>query len=138
MLLGVIGLLGPLLLAAGLRFSWTPSIPASLALLGAVYAAALLLRHGGVDAGAPFVGAVALLAAELSYWTTASHAVPLERALARRTLATSAGLALVAFCLGIVLLLVGGASVGGGLPLEALGVAAAAAALAVVTRLARA
>jgi hypothetical protein len=138
LLLGGIGLLGPLLLAVGLRFSWTPAIPASQALLGAVYAAALLLRDGGVDGGAPFIGAAALLAAELSYWAAASHVVPLERPLVRRTLATSGALALVAFCLGIVLLLVGGAGVSGGLPLEALGVAAAAAALAVVVRLARA
>jgi hypothetical protein len=137
-ILAVVGLAGVLLLGLGLRLGWTALIPASLGVLGAGYAAALLLRDGGVDGGAPLVAAAALLAAELGYWTVASNAVPVDAALVRRSLATSGALAFVAFCLGTILLLVGGAGIGGGLPLEALGVAAAASALAVVARLARA
>lgn len=131
------GAIGALALAVGLRFSWTPLFPAAILVVGGAYAAALLLRDGGVDAGAPFVAAALLLAAELSYWSAATHAVPLEAALLRRTAASSGALAVITFSLGIVLLLVGGAGVVGGLPLEALGVAAAAAALALVARLAR-
>jgi hypothetical protein len=135
--LAATGALGVLALAIALRFSWTPLVPASVVVLGGAYAAALLLRDGGVDGGAPAVGAALLLAAELAYWHAASHAVPVDAALLRRTVASSGAFTVVAFSLGIVLLLVGGAGIGGGLPLEALGVAAAAAALAVVARLAR-
>jgi hypothetical protein len=126
-----------LLLALGVWRSWTATVPLALALVGAAYAATLVIEDAGVDGGAPLVAAAALLAGELAYWTAAPRAVPAEAGLVRRQAATAALLVLVTVCLGTLLLLVGGASVSGGLPLEALGVAAAAAALAVVARLAR-
>lgn len=112
-------------------------MPLALALVGGAYAAALLLADGGVDGAAPLVAAGALLVAELAYWATAPRAVPAATLLLRRQLVTAGALAVVSLCLGTLLLLVGGTSVRGGLPLEALGVAAAIAALAVVARLAR-
>lgn len=128
---------GPLLLAVGLRLRWLSFVPLSIVILGGVYACALRLSDELVDGGAPLVGAAALLAAELAYWAAASRAVPVERALVRRELATSGALVATALFLGTLVLLAGGVSVGGGLPLEALGVAAAATALALVARLAR-
>jgi hypothetical protein len=133
----IAGAFAVLLLAAGMWRIWTATVPLALALAGGAYAAALVLDDARVDGGAPLVAAAALLAGELAYWTAAPRAVPAEAALVRRQAATAGLLVLVTVCLGTLLLLVGGASVSGGLPLEALGVAAAAAALAVVARLAR-
>ena len=117
--------------------SWTPAVPMAVVLVGGGWAAALLLEGEGVDGAAPLVAAGLFVAAELAYWATAGRAVAVDVGLVRRQAATVAGIAGASVCLGTLLLLVGGASVRGGLPLEALGVAAAIAALAVVARLAR-
>ena len=138
MWVAVPGAVAVTLLAVGLWRSWTGTIPFAVVLVGAGWAAALLFEDSGVDGAAPLVGAGLLLAAELAYWSTAARAVPVDPGLLRRQALTVGTVAGVALCLGTLLLLVGGASVRGGLPLEALGVAAAIAALAVVARLARA
>lgn len=131
------GAVAVLLLAFGTWRSWTGLIPFSVALVAAGWAASLLFADSGVDGAAPLVAAGLLLATELAYWSTAARAVPVELALMRRQLMTVLGLVGVSLCLGTLLLMVGGASVRGGLPLEAVGVAAAITALAVVARLAR-
>jgi hypothetical protein len=125
------------LLAFGAWRSWTGLIPFSVALVGGGWAASLLFEDAGVDGAAPLIAAGLLLATELAYWATAARAVPVDAALMRRQLLTVLAVCGVSLCLGTLLLLVGGASVRGGLPLEAVGVAAAIAALAVVARLAR-
>jgi len=131
------GALALLLLAVGVWRSWTGTVPLAVTLVASGWAASLLLEDTGVDGAAPVIAAGFLLATELAYWATAPRAVQPDGPLVRRQAATVAVLAAVSLCLGTLLLMVGGASVRGGLPLEGLGVAAAIAALAVVARLAR-
>ena len=131
------GAVAVLLLAFGTWRSWTGLIPFSIALVCAGWAASLLFEDAGVDGAAPLIAAGLLLAAELAYWATAARAVPVETGLMRRQAFTVFAVCGVSLCLGTLLLMVGGASVRGGLPLEAVGVAAAITALAVVARLAR-
>lgn len=131
------GALALLVLALGVWRSWTGMVPFAVTLVAGGWAASLLLEDSGVDGAAPVIAAGLLLATELAYWASAARAVPPDAALLRRQVATVGVFAAVSLCLGTFLLIIGGASVRGGLPLEALGVAAAIAALAVVARLAR-
>jgi hypothetical protein len=98
------------------------------------YAAFLLLE--GSDRLAPLFAAGAVLAAELGYWGVEPQALAAGRVTARRWLT----LGLVTATSAAVALFVLGASrvdLGGGLGLEALGVAAAVGALALLAALAR-
>ena len=133
--LGAIGSAAFLLVAARLpaALPWAP------ALLGAEYAAALeVAGHHRADGRAPVVAAALVLAAELSAWSRELEPeIPHERGLlARRALRialTGAGAAAVAAAvLGLA-----AAPLDAGLAGDALGVAAAVGALALLARLAQ-
>jgi cytochrome c oxidase assembly factor CtaG len=117
---------------------WPLPIGAALLLLAAQYAAALALLDAAVDAGAPLYAAGLLLVGELSYWSLELRAPGREetRVLARR-LVLLAALALVAGALGVSVLALTSASVGGGVVWDSVGIAAAVGVLAIIARLAR-
>jgi hypothetical protein len=114
------------------------AVPWALAALGAEYAAWLALRGGSVDTRAPLYGAGLLLVAELSYWaidrrSTARAEEQLDVRRAVRLLI----LLVASIALGTLLLAASSLSIGGGVALEALGVAGAVALLVVVAILVR-
>jgi len=131
-----VGLVGLLLLLAALAVQAPAVVAWGVALLGAEYATALLLRGGTIDPLAPVVAVGLLLVAEFAYWSTEPHP-PGDRGIARRRLQRLVLLALVAGGVSAIVLAVSEAAGRGGLGLEAIGVAAAAGALAVVALLAR-
>jgi hypothetical protein len=113
-------------LAAGLAGRWAPLVQLGLALTVAAYAAALVERDA-FDARAPLVAAALLATGELAYTSVEPPA--------RRAWPFS--LLLVVGAAGVASLLLAAAGIGGGRVRDlVLGVAAAAAALALVARLA--
>lgn len=113
-------------LAIGLAGRWGPLVQLSLTIAVVAYAVSLLDR-GEVDQRAPFVAAALLAVGELSYTSVEPPA--------RRVWPFSVGM--VAASAGVAALLLGVAGLGGGEVRDlAIGVAAAAAALAIVARLA--
>jgi hypothetical protein len=126
--LGVFALLS---IATGVAGRWPFFLQTGLSLLLAQYAA-FLLEYGEVDARAPLYAAGLLVAAELSY-------AALEPPATRRAFVRAAALlvACAAAAAGLAVLLLGAAAASGGsLTEEVLGVAAAAATIALVARLA--
>jgi hypothetical protein len=136
---GGVGLVAVLLLAAALAGRLAGLLPWALALAGAEYAAFLLIRERSIDGYAPIYGAGLLLAAELAYWSMEERVPghPGEGLTFRRTTLVVTG-CVAAGGIGGLILAMSEASVSGGLWLEALGVAAAVGALALLARLARA
>jgi peptidoglycan/LPS O-acetylase OafA/YrhL len=126
----VLALLAGFLLALGLAGSSPSLVGWALLALGAGYAVALVDRSAA-DAWAAAYAAAYLLIGELGF------AALEERRLDRGRIAVALGLALAGAAVGAVVLVVGQASVGGGLAVEALGVVAAVAALALVAALSR-
>lgn len=113
-------------LAIGLAGRWGSLVQLSLTIAVVAYAVSLLDR-GEVDQRAPFVAAALLAVGELSYTSVEPPA--------RRVWPFSVGM--VAASAGVAALLLGVAGLGGGEVRDlAIGVAAAAAALAIVARLA--
>jgi hypothetical protein len=110
-------------------------LPLGLAGVGAGYALFLALGDDTVDARAPLVAALFLLAAEFGFWSLEPRVARAEPAvLVRRfVLVVVAGLG-AALIAG--LLLIAAADVSGGVGLVALGVIAAVAAVSLVTALA--
>lgn len=106
--------------------------------LGGEYAAWLALRGGGVDTRAPLYGAGLLLVGELSYWSLdrRSTARAEQQLDVRRAVALLVALP-ASIALGTLLLAASSVSIGGGVALEALGVAGAVALLVVVAILVR-
>lgn len=133
------GGLGVALLALSLLAGWTSAIAWSLVLLAGEYAGALALRADStVDAAAPLVAAGLLVTAELAYWSLELRGPGHDerRVLLRRAtalLALTAG----SLVLGAFVVVVTALPLGGGLLWDAVGVAAAAAALTVLAALAR-
>ncbi len=122
-----------LLLAAGLVGRWPVTVPAALTCLGGAYALLLLVEDSPLDTSAPVLAAALLLVAELAYLSLELRdAVRDEPGTFTRRLALLAGLALVALGVGELLVVLVDLDTGGGLALEAAGVAAAIAALALV------
>jgi hypothetical protein len=118
------------LVLAALAGRWASLLPLGLVGVGAAYAVYLSLRSGTIDPRAPIVAAALFAAAELAYWSIERQEGRAERAvLVRRTAFVLAG-ALATAILGSILLIMGGG--GGGLALEAMGVVAAVALLAVI------
>jgi hypothetical protein len=137
---GAIAVAAVLLLAAALVGGWPALLPWSLVLLGTAYVVSLELRpdEGTIDAAAPLVGAGLLALAELAYWSLELRGPGREerRLLARRG-AALVGLALLSLLLGTLVVTLTAVPLGGGAAWDAVGVAAAAAALALILRLAR-
>ncbi len=124
--LAVAGAVGVVALAIGLVGRWSPLVQLALTISVGAYAVSLLDR-GEVDQGAPFVAAALLAVGELAYTSLEPPA--------RRVWPFSVGM--VAAAAGVAALLLGVAGLGGGEVRDlAIGVLAAAAALAIVARLA--
>jgi hypothetical protein len=137
-LVGGVGLAAVLALVAALAFRSEGLLPWALALAGGEYAAFLAIREGSIDGYAPIYGAGLLLVAELASWSI-ERRVGVQRGeglIARRATL------LIVVCVaaggvGGLILAMAEASVGGGVWLEALGVAAAVGSLGLLARLAR-
>lgn len=131
---------GVLVLAAALLGGWPSVLPWPVVLLGAAYVVSLELRSddGSIDAAAPLMGAGLLALAELAYWSLELKGPQREerRLLARRAAAVVA-LALVSLLVGSIVVTITAVPLGGGVLWDAVGVAAAAAALTMILRLAR-
>ena len=137
-LVGAIGLVAVAFLVVALVGRYAGFLPWALALAGAEYGAFLLLREGSIDGYAPIYAAGLLLVAELAYWSIERPVpgFPGEGLTFRR------GSLLLASCVAAggvsgLILAMGELSIHGGLWLEALGVAAAVGAVALLARLAR-
>jgi len=127
-----------LVLAGGLALGQPAAVPLALVLFGGAYGASLFLGPHALDFWAPLEATGLVLAAELSYWSLELRPwVAAEPGvLARRATilgATGAG----TLAVGAAVLGAASAPVGGGVAWEAVGVAAAAGALALVVRLSR-
>ena len=134
-IVAAVGAAGCALVLLAFVFRRASVFPFGIAGVGAAYALLLALRSGDVDPRAPAVAALLFVATELGYWSLQTSAARSERAaVARRILA----LAVAAFSTALVGSLVLGLTtgVGGGVALEAVGVAAAALTAAAIALLA--
>jgi hypothetical protein len=135
-LLGGVGGVGVLLLAAALTRRLPGLIAPAVVLLGGEYAGLFLVRKGTVDIRAPLYGAAFFLVAELAFAALELRAGTPDPGLIARRAALLAALALAGVVLGAVVLAAATLPLEGGLALEAIGVAAAVALLVLVGRLA--
>jgi hypothetical protein len=125
-------------LVAALALGWAQLVPVSVLLLGGLYGAQLALDDAPLDAATPLVAVVMFLTAELAYWSLEERAGagPEPGELLRR-LAVVVGFALGALIAAAALLaLVDGVRTGG-LAVDLLGAAAAAATLMAIALFAR-
>jgi len=138
-LVGAVGLIAVLFLVITLFGRYAGLLPWVVALAGAEYAAFLVIRERSIDSYAPIYGAGLLLVAELAYWSIERRVPgPPGQGLTFRRATLVFAACVAAGGIGGLILAVSEASVNGGLWLEALGVAAAVGALALLARLARA
>ena len=127
------GTLAALVLAAGLILRIPAAVPIAIAVVGVEYAAILAVQDETLDARAPVLAAVLFAAAELGYWSLELRdAVADEPGAYLRRLGLLAGLTLGALALGQLLLALVDLGERGGIAIEAVGVVAAVAALAIV------
>ena len=134
-LVATVGTAGCALVLVSLVFRQPSAFPFGIAGVGAAYALFLSLRNGDVDARAPAVAAVLFVATELGYWSLEGGVSRSERApFVRRAVGLALAALLTAFVGSLVLGLTTG--VGGGVALEAAGVAAAALTAAAIALLA--
>ncbi len=117
-------------LAVSLAFRWSAGIAASLVLSATAYGVYLGFSGGAVDAWAPIVAAAFFVAAELGFRAIEPPATA-ERSIASRGAVWLLAGTVATAVTGALLLVVAGSTTAG-LWLEAFGVAAAVAALAVV------
>lgn len=130
-----VGAAGCALMAAALVTRRPSALPVGLAGVGAAYGLFLSLRTGAVDPRAPAVATALFVAAELGFWGLERSPARGERAVLVRRIAWLAGCALLTALVGsLVLGLTAG--VGGGVALEAAGVAAATLTVAAIALLA--
>lgn len=132
----MLGGAGVALLVAGPVLRTSSLIPPALALVGAEYAAFLLLDRPELDLAAPLLAAALVLAAELAY---AGLEPPVVRAAAGQALLGAgrvAARAAGALAVGALVLAVASTEIRSGLALEVLGIAAAVAAVGVIAFLA--
>jgi hypothetical protein len=119
-----VGVAGCVLMAVALVTRRPSALPAGLAGAGAAYGLFLSLRTGAVDPRAPAVATALFVAAELGFWACERSSARVVRAvLIRRIAWLAVGALLTALVGSLVLGLTTG--VGGGVALEAAGVAAA-------------
>ena len=133
-----LGVLGVVLLSAGLVRARAVLVPWALALLAGGYGLALVLVDGDLDARAGFYAAGLLLAGELAYWSVEARRWPREEsAAARSRLAGLVVLALAAATIGTLLVAAGAAVPAGTALVQAVGVLGAVGALLTLALLAR-
>jgi hypothetical protein len=119
--------------AAGLAGRWAFLLACGPVGFGAEYAVFLRLRGDEVDSRAPFLAALVLLATELAFESISADGTAAERDLiVRQGLAVAGAVVLTALVGGLVLVLATTAN--SGLVLEAVGVIAAVAAVALLVR----
>ena len=129
-----------LLLALALWRGWASAVAWTLALVAALYATGLAAAEGEavLDSAAPLFAAGLLVVGELAYWSLdlrlPGHD---ERDLMTRRLTALVALAFVSVALAALVVVVSAFPLGGGVGWRVVGVAAAAATLAIVARLAR-
>jgi hypothetical protein len=117
---------------------WPSLIPVSLVLVGGMYGAQLALDDAPLDAAAPLFAAVAFLVVELGYWSIEeSEGAKGEPGNSLRRVALVAAMGLCALVVGSLLLALVDLIRAGGLAVDLVGAAAAAAVLAAVVLLAR-
>jgi hypothetical protein len=136
-LLAVPAALAMVALIGALAGRWPPLLAAALALAGGEYAA-LLAVNGSLDLGATtalYAGGL-LFVAELAFWSLEEQAAPDDRGLVLRRLAELLVLVAGAVFASALVLAASEVELGGGIGLEAVGVAAATATLALVAWLA--
>jgi hypothetical protein len=127
---------GGMVLTAGLWRERSGVVPWVLLALGA--SAALSLAEGGDPARAPLYAAGLLAVGELAYWSLETRvSEPAVPGIAARRIALLSGLIAGSIAVGAVLVSVARVEPGGGLLLEAVGVAAVVAAISLVFALSR-
>ena len=131
-----ISALGALMLAVAIVARFRGLVVWALAVLAGGYVVALLLRSGTIDGEAPLYAAGLLVCAELSFWSMELQ-LPADPGITGRRASRVVLLALIGGGVSALVLAVSELAWSGGLGLEALGVAAAAAALVLVALLAR-
>lgn len=126
----VLGGLALAFLAAGLTARSGAALGWGLAALGGEYAVLFAAQGRALDTTAPVYAAGLVLVAELAFWSVERRiAAWSEPTIAERRLAQLVGVCVGAAAVAALVLVVAAASVGGGLALEAIGVAAAIGAL---------
>jgi len=134
----VLGGLALSFLAAGLTTRSAAALGWGLAALGGEYAVLFAAQGRALDEAAPVYAAGLVLVAELAFWSVERRiAAWSDPAIAERRLAQLLGVCVGAAAVAALVLVVAAASVGGGLALEAIGVAAAIGALALLGVLVR-
>jgi hypothetical protein len=121
-----VGIVGSVMLAAGLAGRWPGFLPWAIAALGGQYAASLLARDGGIDELAPLYAAALLVIAELAYWGLELSPVVSGRPEVVGRIVRLAGLWIGAAAVGAAILAASEGGGGGGLELQLLGLLAAA------------
>ena len=121
------------LLTVGLATRWGPVLGWGLAALGGEYAVLFAAQGSALDTLTPVYAGAFILVAELAFWSI-ERRVPAwtEGGLAERRLARLAGVSAGAVVVSGLVLILGAASGGGGIALEAIGVVAAIGAIALV------
>jgi hypothetical protein len=120
-------------LLVGLAFRVPAAVPVAIFVLGAEYAAMLAVEDDVLDPRAPVLAAALFAIAELAYWSLElREAVADEPGTYLRRLGLLSGLTLGALALGELLLALVDLGERGGIAIEAIGVVAAVAALAIV------
>jgi len=138
LLLLALGASGVLWLFGGLALRWSAALAAGIVSLGAEQAVRLAAGPSTVDAWTPLYAAGFLLAAELAWWSIEPRVAAWAEieVVVRRAVAIALVCAGGAVLAGLIVV-AAGAPLHGGVGLELVGVAAATAAVAVVTAVAR-
>jgi hypothetical protein len=123
--LGAVGGLAAVVLAVALVLRVPALVGVGLLVLGAEYAAYFGVRGHEVDSRAPLYGVAFLVVAELAYATLELRAGKAAREVTARRVAALALLALGSVAVGTLALAAAATPIGGGVGLEAVGVAAA-------------
>lgn len=132
------GALGLVLLAGGLATGWGPLVGWALGMFGAQYALIISAQGRSFDEATPIYAAEFFLVGELAFWSVERRvAAWTEPWLLLRRLAYVGGACAGAAGVAGALLVAAAMSRGGGIALEALGVAAAVGTLALLTLLVR-
>jgi hypothetical protein len=125
-------------LSAGLAFGSGGSIPWAVLVLGTEYTVSLFLPEGRLDGAAPLVAAGLLLMAELASWSVELRTpVDAEPVLAARRAALVLAIGCAAVPASAAVVAVTALPLGGGVGWDAVGVAAALSAGAVLAALSR-
>jgi hypothetical protein len=137
-LVGALGGVGLLMLVYVLWRTDDELLPWALLMAGIGYGLALVVHGGGVDDGAPLVGAGLLLCGELATWSLDERiAIRAERGLVVARAGAVGALVLGGLLIGGLVVAVAAAPTGGGLAWTTIGAAAVVVLLVLVTRLAR-